>query len=64
MDIYLRALNEDDDKDTVSQVCSSIVDVIKSVPLEAVQQCGLYIIYDILFFLIVVPLMDFTYESI
>ncbi|OAE28961.1 hypothetical protein AXG93_2960s1400 [Marchantia polymorpha subsp. ruderalis] len=38
MDIYLRALNEDDDKDTVSQVCSSIVDVIKSVPLEAVQQ--------------------------
>ncbi|KAL2650159.1 hypothetical protein R1flu_018287 [Riccia fluitans] len=38
MELYLRALNEDDDKDTVSQVCSSIVDVIKSVPFEAVQQ--------------------------
>ncbi|CAM6083186.1 unnamed protein product [Calypogeia fissa] len=38
MEAYLRALNEDDDKDVVAQVCSSIVEVLKAVPFEALQQ--------------------------
>jgi len=32
-------MNEDDDKDTVSQVCSSIVEVIKSVTYDSVEKC-------------------------
>lgn len=39
MEAYLRSMNEDDDKDVVAQVCSSLVDVLKSVPFEALQQC-------------------------
>jgi hypothetical protein len=39
MEAYIKAMNEDDDKDAVAQVCSSIVDVLKAVPFEAVQQC-------------------------
>ncbi|KAJ7247679.1 hypothetical protein O6H91_Y377800 [Diphasiastrum complanatum] len=38
MELYLRTLNEDDDKDTVAQVCSCIVDIIKSQTFSAIEQ--------------------------
>jgi hypothetical protein len=39
MEQYIKIMNEDDDKDTVSQVCSSIVEVIKSVTYDSVEKC-------------------------
>ncbi|CAM6009508.1 unnamed protein product [Sphagnum balticum] len=38
MEQYIKIMNEDDDKDTVSQVCSSIVEVIKSVTYDSVEK--------------------------
>lgn len=39
MEQYIKIMNEDDDKDTVSQVCSCTADVLKSVTYESVEKC-------------------------
>ena len=42
MDQYIKLMNEDDDKDTVSQVCTCTADILKSVNYDSIQQCKLW----------------------
>lgn len=39
MEQYIKLMNEDDDKDTVSQVCTCMAEILKSVRYESIQQC-------------------------
>ena len=39
MEQYIKIMNEDDDKDTVSQVCTCTADILKLVKYDSIQQC-------------------------
>lgn len=38
MEQYIKLMNEDDDKDTVSQVCTSVAEIVKSVSYDSIQK--------------------------
>lgn len=39
MNIYVKAMNEDDDKEVVAQVCTNIADIVKECGYAAVEPC-------------------------
>lgn len=41
MNIYIKAMTEDDDKEVVAQACMSIADIIKEYGYVAIEQCEL-----------------------
>jgi hypothetical protein len=42
MEQYIKLMNEDDDKDTVSQVCTCTADILKTVSYDSIQQCKFF----------------------
>lgn len=40
MNIYIKAMAEDDDKEVVAQACLSIADIMKDYGYVAIQNCG------------------------
>lgn len=43
MEQYIKIMNEDDDKDTVSQVCTCTADILKLVKYDSIQQCKYFL---------------------
>jgi hypothetical protein len=41
MNIYIKTMTEDDDKEVVAQACMSIADIIKEYGYMAIEQCKL-----------------------
>jgi hypothetical protein len=39
MELYLRAFNEDDDKETVAAVCSSMAEILPQINYTIVEPC-------------------------
>lgn len=45
MEQYIKLMNEDDDKDTVCQVCTSTAEILKSLSYNSIQQCKFWELY-------------------
>lgn len=39
MNIYVKVMNEDDDKEVVAQVCTNIADIVKDCGYAAIEPC-------------------------
>ena len=39
MELYLRAFNEDNDKETVAQACSSIAEILPQISYSIIEPC-------------------------
>lgn len=50
MNIYVKTMTEDDDKEVVAQACMSVADIIKELPYPAIEPCKLNLT-ALLFFL-------------
>lgn len=43
MNIYIKTMTEDDDKEVVSQACLSLADIIKDFGYMAIEPCKYYL---------------------
>lgn len=50
MNIYIKTMTEDDDKQVVAQACISVADIVKECGYTAIESCKFYF-YFILFYL-------------
>lgn len=39
MNIYIKTMTEDDDKEVVAQACMSVADIIKEIPYLTIEPC-------------------------
>ena len=49
MELYLRALKDDEDKETVAQACSSIAEILPQITYSIIEQCKEFSSYSFLY---------------
>mgnify|MGYP007129548119 CR=1 FL=1 len=54
MELYLRAFNDDNDKETVAQVCSSIAEILPQISYSIVEPCKEFSSNSFLYFVHIV----------
>lgn len=59
MNIYIKTMIEDDDKEVVAQACMSIADIMNDFGFMAVEPCECKIWWSFLFFFLILKYLFF-----